>query len=90
MHRMNEELYQHWIALKDIKTLSNRLGSFNKLAKIYDDIPFNSQLFLWTDNSDLNINEANKNYYSFIIHNKFGLPTMPKPSNQSMIAQIVR
>lgn len=46
LHRMNEELYQHWLALKDIKTLSTRLGSFNKFIKIYEDLPFNDQLFL--------------------------------------------
>ena len=46
LHRMNEELYQHWLALKDIKTLSTRLGSFNKFIKIYNDMAYNDQLFL--------------------------------------------
>ena len=46
LHRMNEELYQHWLALKDIKTLSTRLGTFNKFIKIYEDMTYNDQLFL--------------------------------------------
>ena len=45
MHRMNEELYQHWLALKDIKTLAIRLNSFSRFARIYEDLPFNDQLF---------------------------------------------
>ena len=36
LHRINEELYQHWLALKDIKTLSIRLDSFNSFKKIYE------------------------------------------------------
>lgn len=43
---MNEELYQHWIALKDIKILTNRLGNYTQIKKIYDDLMFNDQLFL--------------------------------------------
>jgi hypothetical protein len=46
MHRINEELYQHWLALKDIKTLSQRLDIFQKFRKIYDELLFNEQLFL--------------------------------------------
>lgn len=42
---MNEELYQHWVALKDIKQLSARLGSFVQYKKIYDDLMFNDHLF---------------------------------------------
>ncbi len=45
MHRMNEELYQHWLALKDIKTLAARLQILPKFLRIYEDIPFNEQLF---------------------------------------------
>lgn len=45
MHRMNEELYQHWLSLKDIKTLTTRLQIFPKISRIYQDIPFNDQLF---------------------------------------------
>ena len=45
MYRMNEELYQHWMALKDIKQLSTRLGSFPQYRKIYDDLLFNDHLF---------------------------------------------
>lgn len=47
MHRINEELYQHWLALKDIRTLSQRLDIFNKFRKIYEELLFNEQLFLW-------------------------------------------
>jgi hypothetical protein len=43
---MNEELYQHWLALKDIKTLAVRLQIFNKFSKIYEDVAFNDQLFI--------------------------------------------
>jgi hypothetical protein len=46
MHRINEELYQHWLALKDIRTLSLRLDIFSKFRKIYDELLFNEQLFL--------------------------------------------
>lgn len=45
MYRMNEELYQHWMALKDIKALSTRLGSFAQYRKIYEDLLFNDHLF---------------------------------------------
>jgi hypothetical protein len=45
MYRMNEELYQHWIALKDIKALSQRLGAFAQYRKIYEDLAFNDHLF---------------------------------------------
>lgn len=41
MHRMNEELYQHWLALKDIKTLSTRLSIFPKFKRIYEDLSYN-------------------------------------------------
>ena len=47
MHRINEELYQHWLALKDIKILSMRLDIFPKFKKIYEEMLFNEQLFLW-------------------------------------------
>lgn len=46
LHRMNEELYQHWLALKDIKTLAVRLQIFSKFSKIYEDVAFNDQLFI--------------------------------------------
>ena len=46
MHRINEELYQHWMALKDIQTLTLRLNTYPHLRNIYDELPFNSQLFL--------------------------------------------
>jgi len=46
MHRMNEELYQHWIALKDIKALTTRLGTFSHFRLIYQDVAFNDHLFL--------------------------------------------
>ena len=46
MHRINEEMYQHWLALKDIKVLSMRLDIFPKFRKIYDEMLFNEQLFL--------------------------------------------
>ncbi len=42
---MNEELYQHWLALKDIRVLSNRLGILHKFGKIYEDLAYNDQLF---------------------------------------------
>ncbi len=42
---MNEELYQHSMALKDIKQLSNRLGSYPQFRKIYEDLRFNDHLF---------------------------------------------
>jgi hypothetical protein len=45
MHRMNEELYQHWMALKDVKALATRLGSFAQFKKIYEDLQFNDHLF---------------------------------------------
>lgn len=45
MHRMNEELYQHWLALKDIKTLASRLQILHKFAKIYEDLNYNDRLF---------------------------------------------
>ena len=45
MHRMNEELYQHWLALKDVKTLASRLSLFTNFSRIYQDLPFNDQLF---------------------------------------------
>lgn len=41
MHRINEELYQHWLALKDIKTLAMRLDIFHKFKKIYEELLFN-------------------------------------------------
>ena len=41
MHRINEELYQHWLALKDIKILSMRLDIFTKFKKIYEEMHFN-------------------------------------------------
>ena len=45
MTRMNEELYQHWLALKDVKTLAGRLQVFGKFLRIYDDLGFNEYLF---------------------------------------------
>jgi hypothetical protein len=42
---MNEELYQHWMALKDVKALATRLGTFAQYRKIYDDVHFNDHLF---------------------------------------------
>ena len=42
---MNEELYQHWLALKDIKTLANRLQILHKFSKIYEDLNYNERLF---------------------------------------------
>jgi hypothetical protein len=42
---MNEELYQHWMALKDIKLLATRLGAFPQYRKIYEDLAFNDYLF---------------------------------------------
>lgn len=45
MHRMNEELYQHWLALKDVKILSTRLDIFPKFQRIYDDLGYNEFLF---------------------------------------------
>lgn len=45
MYRMNEELYQHWMALKDIKALTTRLGTFGQYRKIYEDVHFNDHLF---------------------------------------------
>lgn len=44
---MNEELYQHWLALKDVKTLASRLHLLPKFIKIYEDLNFNDQLFNW-------------------------------------------
>lgn len=44
---MNEELYQHWGALKDIKILQSRLGTYAHIKKIYEDIRFNERLFSW-------------------------------------------
>jgi hypothetical protein len=44
---MNEYLYQHWIALKDIKALANRLGSFAQFKTIYEDLLFDDHLFHW-------------------------------------------
>jgi len=35
------------MALKDIKALSNRLGSFAQYRKIYEDLLFNEHLFHW-------------------------------------------
>ena len=46
MHRINEELYQHWVALKDIQTLTQRLNTYPHIRNIYDELPFNPQLFL--------------------------------------------
>lgn len=43
---MNEEMYQHWLALKDIKTLATRLQIFGKFFKIYEDLQYNDQLFV--------------------------------------------
>lgn len=51
LHRMNEELYQHWLALKDIRVLSNRLGILHKFGKIYEDLAYNDQLFKWPNAS---------------------------------------
>lgn len=45
MYRMNEELYQHWMALKDVKALATRLGTFAQYRKIYEDVHFNDHLF---------------------------------------------
>lgn len=45
MHRMNEELYQHWLALKDVQTLASRLQIFHKFSKIYEDLKYNDRLF---------------------------------------------
>jgi len=45
LHRMNEELYQHWLALKDIKVLATRLQIIPKFARIYSDLSFNDLLF---------------------------------------------
>jgi hypothetical protein len=45
MHRMNEELYQHWLALKDIKTLATRLQLISRFSRIYEDLAFNDHLF---------------------------------------------
>jgi hypothetical protein len=48
---MNEELFQHWMALKDIKILTNRLGNYAQIKKIYEDLMFNDQLFHWIINN---------------------------------------
>ena len=45
LHRMNEELYQHWLGLKDIKTLAERLQLMPKFIRIYQDMRFDDQLF---------------------------------------------
>ena len=45
MYRMNEELYQHWSALKDIKILIGRMGYYSQVRKLYEDIRFNEHLF---------------------------------------------
>jgi len=42
---MNEELFQHWMALKDIKMLTTRLGHYPQVKKIYEDLSFNDYLF---------------------------------------------
>jgi hypothetical protein len=41
MHRLNEELYQHWLAMKDILVLSSRLNIYDNFRRIYDDLHFN-------------------------------------------------
>ena len=42
---MNEELYQHWLALKDVKHLSQRLGLYENFKRIFNDLAFNDRLF---------------------------------------------
>lgn len=46
LFRINEELYKHWLALKDIKTLLSRLNMYDKFERIFKDIPFDDVLFL--------------------------------------------
>jgi hypothetical protein len=46
MHRINEELYQHWLALKEIKDLTTRNNNFDKIKKVYENLLFNDELFL--------------------------------------------
>lgn len=46
MCKINEELFKHWLGLKDIKTLSLRLGMFDKFERIYRDIPFDDRMFI--------------------------------------------
>ena len=45
MYRMNEELYQHWMTLRDIKLLTSRNGQYLTIRKLYEDIGFNDHLF---------------------------------------------
>lgn len=75
---MNEELYQHWIALKDIKSLSQRLGAFAQYRKIYEDLAFNDQLFHWLlirpiiEENCINFNINYHSNLSFLLRKSIG------------------
>jgi hypothetical protein len=42
---MNEELYEHWAALREIKAMAAKLGILQRISKVYEDLPFNNYLF---------------------------------------------
>lgn len=45
LHHSTDEACLYWTALKDIKTVSTRLGFFGKLARFYEDISFRDSSF---------------------------------------------
>lgn len=45
LHETTDEAYLYWTALKDMKTLSTRLGLFNRFVRIYEDIRFQDSSF---------------------------------------------